>query len=114
MMDDEADDDANTENKMTIISRALGVDRRLADSELLAFVTNKHVSRLNTQISRANILETWSCIPSTFKVYTVGPERSPPVLPLKSFLPVRAPFCLYSPFGYYDSPTTHPPRSCLH
>ena len=68
MTDDEADDDASTENKMTIISRALGVDRRLADSELLAFVTNKQVSRLNAQISRATILEIWSCIPSTFKV----------------------------------------------
>eukprot|EP00439_Symbiodinium_sp_Y106_P043473 s3337_g5.t1 len=43
--DDEPNDEVDVEAQLIMLSRALSVDRRLVDSELLAFVTNKQVQK---------------------------------------------------------------------
>ena len=65
--DDEPNDEVDVEAQLIMLSRALSVDRRLVDSELLAFVTNKQVARHNIQVDRTTILEAWSYIPLQFR-----------------------------------------------
>ena len=78
---DEADADEDIDAKLRALSKALHVDRRLVDSELVCFVMNKRVSRQQGVVERNMILEAWRCIPLSFKTNPrehEGPENMLP------------------------------------
>ena len=70
-MNNSDDDDAS---KMCILCRALNVDRRLVDSQLICFVANKRASRKQDTVTCDMIVEAWACISTAFKSGTRTPE----------------------------------------
>ena len=93
--------DEDTEAKLQALSRALHIDRRLVDSELICFVMNKRVSREQCTINRSMILEAWRCVPQSFKISPRSPgvpERMQPTAILAGASPRSSKVPLASTF----------------
>ena len=69
--------DSFTHEQIRSFSRALGVDFRLVDSELLCYASyKKFQSRTNPPIDRDVLLEAWYAIPKSFKSCPRNPDRA--------------------------------------
>ena len=93
--------DEDTEAKLQALSRALHIDRRLIDSELVCFVMNKRVCREQCIINRSMILEAWRYIPQSFKMSPRSPgvpERMQPTAILAGASPRSSKVPLASTF----------------
>ena len=66
-----------TATETSLISRALQVDNRLCESELLCYAVNKKVERKECQVTRRDICDAWNAIPLSFKTCIRNADSDP-------------------------------------